>query len=175
MGDFATILTTGAKRARMYSELMLQGIEPAAAAKKPLGAGGKLIDTNTPAFVFGHLALYPARIFTLLGKDASHIAAPEAWHELFKAGAPCLDDGSASYPSFTTLTAHFFRATDAAIDLLSNTPDVHLLAMHPDEKARANWPNIGSAFNFLLSGHVMVHMGQVSAWRRCVGLPSAAT
>jgi hypothetical protein len=37
-----------------------------------------------------------------------------------------------------------------------------------------NWPCIGAAFNFLLSGHVMVHMGQVSAWRRCMGLPAAS-
>jgi hypothetical protein len=49
-----------------------------------------------------------------------------------------------------------------------------LLAQHPDEKARVNWPCIGAAFNFLLSGHVMVHMGQVSAWRRCMGLPAAS-
>jgi hypothetical protein len=173
MGDYATILISGAKRARAYSELMLQGIDASHAAKKPAGAGGKLIDTNTPSFVYGHLALYPARILTLLGKDASAIAAPEAWHDLFKAGAPCLDDGTSAYPSFSTLTAHYFRATDAAIDTLARTPDVMLLAMHPDEKARANWPNIGSAINFLLSGHVMVHMGQVSAWRRCMGLSAA--
>lgn len=175
MGEFATIITSGAKRARAYSTLMLQGVEAASAAKKPVGQGGKIIDTNTPSFVFGHLALYPARIFTLLGHDGTHIAAPEAWHELFKAGAVCLDDGSAKYPALNVLTEHYFRSMDAAIELLDRTPDVMLLSQHPDEKARVNWPCIGAAFNFLLGGHVMVHMGQLSAWRRCMGLAAAAT
>jgi hypothetical protein len=26
---------------------------------------------------------------------------------------------------------------------------------------------------FYLSGHVMSHLGQLSAWRRCLGLPPA--
>lgn len=173
MGEFASIITVSARRARSYSGLMLQGIDGSQAAKKPLGHNGKVIDTNTPSFVFGHLALYPARILTLLGQDASAIAAPEAWHDLFKAGAPCLDDGTSKYPPLDVLSEHFFRATDAAIEALDRTPDAQLLAQHPDEKARANWPCIGAAFNFLLVGHVMVHAGQVSAWRRCYGLPAA--
>jgi hypothetical protein len=33
-------------------------------------------------------------------------------------------------------------------------------------------PTIGAVANFLLSAHHMMHLGQVSAWRRAVGLGS---
>jgi hypothetical protein len=35
------------------------------------------------------------------------------------------------------------------------------------------FPTIGAAINFYLIGHVQVHLGQISAWRRGMGLPPA--
>jgi hypothetical protein len=35
------------------------------------------------------------------------------------------------------------------------------------------FPTIGGAVNFLLVGHVQMHLGQVSTWRRVMGLGSA--
>ena len=35
------------------------------------------------------------------------------------------------------------------------------------------FPTVGAAINFYLTGHVMMHAGQISAWRRCMGMPAA--
>ena len=32
---------------------------------------------------------------------------------------------------------------------------------------------VGGAINFYIGGHVQVHLGQLSAWRRAIGLPPA--
>jgi hypothetical protein len=34
------------------------------------------------------------------------------------------------------------------------------------------FPFVGLAINFMLNNHNMMHVGQVSAWRRAMGLPS---
>ncbi len=41
-------------------------------------------------------------------------------------------------------------------------------AMAPDR-----FPTLGALANFLMNNHVMMHIGQVSTWRRAMGLPSA--
>jgi hypothetical protein len=33
-------------------------------------------------------------------------------------------------------------------------------------------PTVGAAVNFMLGGHLQMHLGQVSAWRRAMGLGS---
>lgn len=172
MGQYADMLAVSAKRTRGYAEKLLQGIEPSMAARKPKGEGNRTIDANHPAFVFGHLGLYPARVVQMLGENSDALKAPEAWEALFKAGAPCLDDGEAkAYPPLPALAEQFFRATDGAIAVLERLPDERLLAPMPDERWRASFPTVGSMALFLLNNHAMMHLGQVSTWRRCMGLP----
>lgn len=177
MAEHAQNIVAGAKRAAQYAELMLKDVDPAKAGSKPRGMNNVVIDTNTPSFVFGHLAIYPARVLTLLGRPESEIAAikvTEQWENLFKAGAPCEDDtGNTKYPAFKTLSDHFLKAHAAAMQALEATPDAQLTAVFPDPARREVFPTIGAAINFLMIGHPMVHLGQVSAWRRCMGLKSA--
>ncbi len=171
-------LVAPARRVAQYAELMLKDVDPAKAGAKPRGANNVVIDTNTPTFVFGHLAIYPARILSLLGRPESEIAAikvPEQWEAMFKAGAPCEDDvENNKYPSLAAVSAHFIRAHAAAMQALETaTSDEPLLAPFPDPARREIFPTVGAAVNFLIVGHPMVHLGQVSAWRRCMGLKSA--
>jgi hypothetical protein len=176
MSDFIPVITMGAKRVLGYGQALLKDIDPTIAARKPRGEGGKTIDTNTPTFVYGHLAIYPARILTLLGRSESEIAAirvSESWESMFKAGAPCDDDAEGKYPSLAQVSEHFIKAHTAAIATLENSRDVDLLAIFPDPARREVFPTIGTAINFLMIAHPMVHLGQVSAWRRCYGLASA--
>jgi hypothetical protein len=35
------------------------------------------------------------------------------------------------------------------------------------------FPTVGGAVNFLCGGHNMMHLGQISTWRRAAGLGSA--
>jgi len=174
MRHIAASILPAARLVRGYAETLIKGIPAANAAAKPRGQSGP-VDTNHPVFVFGHLSLYPARALTMIGIDPSIAAVPASWEPLFKAGAPCLDDPAGSkYPSLAEVMVAFFRGTDALIAAVAETDDVVFLKPNPNEAARERFPTIGAAVNFYLVGHPMMHAGQVSAWRRCMGLPSAS-
>ncbi len=163
-----------ARLARGYAERLLAGVTPAMAARKPRNAEGGMIDTNHPVFVLGHLSLYPGRLLTLIGADASAAKTPDAWEALFKAGAPCHDDPTgAIYPALAEVSERFYSGTDAALAVLEGVRDDVLARVNPHEAMRSRFPRVGDAVNFMASGHVMMHLGQVSAWRRCMGLGSA--
>jgi hypothetical protein len=165
-----TILTTSALALR-YAESLLKDIEPARFARLP-SIGGTTIHTNHPAWVYGHLSLYPGRVLAMLGRPGSGPANPPRFEDLFKGGTPCLDDPSGTvYPSMEAITAHFFAAMRAAQAALPSVSDEALARANPVEgRLRDMFPTIAGAANFMLGAHVMSHLGQVSAWRRCMGL-----
>lgn len=174
MGQVSDTISGAARVSRAYAERLLVGINAQDAHRKPLAQPGLRIDTNHPTFVYGHLALYPAKALTLLGRDPGDVLPPPGWEELFKAGAPCRDDADSNlYPGFADVTTMFFRATDAAMSAVSKVDDAILAKPNPNEQFRDRFPTVGVLTNFYLNNHVMMHLGQVSAWRRCMGLPAA--
>src|SRR4051812_11621375 len=79
MGQFLEMSLSGARRSRVYAEKLLAGIKPEQAARKPhfeTGGAPLMVDTNHPVFVYGHLALYPARVMKFAGLDGAALAAP---------------------------------------------------------------------------------------------------
>lgn len=173
MGQIAETILAGTKLARSYAQTLLKDIPHDKAGCKPR-FGSTIVDTNHPTFVYGHLTLYPVRVLTLLKRDAGAAAVPPSWEALFKAGTACQDDPSRTiYPSLGDVTALFFRGTDAAIEAIAQADDAALLAVNPNEASRDRFATLAQLFNFYMNNHVMMHMGQVSAWRRCMGLPSA--
>ncbi|MBX3359063.1 MAG: DinB family protein [Phycisphaeraceae bacterium] len=160
-----------AKLAIGYAEKLLAGITPEMFARQP-SPGGALVTTNHPAFVYGHLSLYPARLMTMIGRDADRVPHPARFEELFKAGAECRDDPEGKiYPDMESITSHFMRGTRKAIEAIPSVDPALFAQPNPAEgRARELFPTIGAAANFVLGAHVMMHLGQVSAWRRCMGL-----
>ncbi|MEK6701236.1 MAG: DinB family protein, partial [Planctomycetota bacterium] len=128
-----------------------------------------------PAFVYGHLALYPARMLGFVGVDASKVAVPAHYPDVFKAGVECKDDPEGTiYPEREEILEQFYRNYDGVFAELTKLDDAVLLKPHPDEMIREKYfPTIGNALTFMLNNHVMMHLGQISTWRRCFGLPSA--
>ena len=172
MATTTSMIVAAAKRARGYSDKLLQDIRPEQFARKPV-LGGKVIDTNHPAFVYGHLALYPARLMRTIGLDGEAVAAPAAWTDILKAGTPCHDDPEGKiYPPMREITAAYARGYDAAIAAVEKLDDAVLSNPTPDERFRETFPVVGGALIMLLCNHIGMHMGQVSAWRRCMGLGS---
>jgi hypothetical protein len=73
------------------------------------------------------------------------------------------------------ITKHFFSAFDAALVVVGKTPDADFKKPNPAEgRFKEILPTVGDATNFLMSTHGMSHLGQMSAWRRIMGLGSAA-
>ena len=165
-------IAVAARRARWHAQNMLQGIAPGQFATKPRGPGG-VIEMNHPAFIYGHLGLYPPRILGLLGADSA-VTVPPEWSALFQPGATCQDDPDGRiYPAMDQITNLFFQGLDAAIVEVERQPDSVFERIMPDERYRQFLPTIGAAALSMLNNHVSFHIGQVSAWRRFMGLGSA--
>lgn len=166
------IVISGGRFVLSYAELLAKGITPEIAARKP--RFNTTIDTNHPTFVFGHLAIYPARALDRLGVPSPSVVTPPGFEDRFKAGVECTDDPSGTaYPAWPVVRDAFFTLTRAMLDVLPTVPDAKLLEPTPDPKARERFPTLGMLASFYTLGHAMMHLGQVSAWRRCFALPSA--
>lgn len=176
MGQSIDQIVLAARRGFGYAEKLSSDVKPENFARKPrFRDAGKevVVDCNHPAFVFGHLSLYPARLYGFLGLDPAPVAVPAAWADLFKAGVECKDDPEGTiYPKKDAILAAFTNGYTKLFDALGKLDDSVLAQPHPDENIRAKFfPTLGAALVFMANNHVMMHAGQISTWRRCFGLP----
>ena len=155
-----------------YAERLLKDVTPATFARFA-SPGGMPIESNHPAFVYGHLSLYGPRILTQLGQSGA--AAPAEFDAVFSKDAKCVDDPSGSvYPAMSTVTDSFFGGYKAAVAALRAASDDAFQKPNPMEGRMASlFPTLGSLQTFYCGGHIMMHLGQISAWRRMMGLGPA--
>jgi hypothetical protein len=174
MGQIGQLLAAAGNLGQLYAKRLLAGVTPENYARlaRP---GGELVNSNHAAFVLGHLDLYPAKIFERLGRPSGATACPPSYPALFAAGAECRDDPAGTlYPPLDELTTRFFDGYAAALIAVGEADDASLLAPNSGDGGPPKlFLTIGSMLGFYLSGHVMSHLGQLSAWRRCLGLPPA--
>lgn len=137
--------------------------------------GGQVVTSNHAAFVFGHLSLYASRIVRELGGDISQLAPPARFETVFSRETQCLDDVDGTiYPAMADVTGYFFKGYGAAKEALTAASDDVLQRDNPTEgRMKELFPTLGSMHTFLVGGHIMMHLGQVSAWRRMLGLAPA--
>ena len=174
MGEYAETVVRGGRVSLWMAEQMLKEVKAETFARKP-NFGGTVIDTNHPAFVYGHLSTYPSKWLSFLGLDGAVAAVPGTYDELFLAGKPCHDDPAGTiYPPMQEITERFFTVHKAAVDLIAKVDDAKLHAPNPREgRMKEMFPTTGGMVIFYMTSHMMLHLGQVSAWRRCFGLGSA--
>lgn len=174
MGQVGKIIAQSAALTLPYAERLVNGID-ASKFGRLARPGDVEIQSNHPAFVFGHLALYPTRVMQTLGLPAGATAVPPGWVELFKGGAECRDDPDHRiYPPMAEIMHVFFEAYKTAISAVSEADDTKLTAQNPTPGRLGEiFPTVGGLFGFYLSGHAQSHFGQVSAWRRMMGFPAA--
>lgn len=174
MGSLATTLTGAQGPMFFYAEGLLKGVKAEQFARKPQGEHG-VIDTNHPAFIYGHLSTYPGRVLDMIGVEGHGLSNPAGFDEVFAAGKECRDDPDGSiYPPMEAITAHFNRGYKALFAKLAELSDEHLAKPHGlDSDFGKNFGNRAALAAFMVGPHTFMHIGQMSAWRRCVGLPSA--
>jgi hypothetical protein len=172
MGTIASLLQPVATVPLGYAERLLKEVTPESFASKP-ELGGKVIELNHPAFNYGHLALYPERIARYFDlKLESRV--PAGYEALFKDGTPCHHDPERNiYPAMDEITACFLKGSREIVEKIALVSDDRFHTVMDDEKRRQRFPTVGAFVIYLLSAHVNGHLGQVSAWRRCMGLPPA--
>jgi hypothetical protein len=158
------IMLAPLRRTIGYAELLVKDIPAADFGHMPHPR------MNHPAFCIGHLSLYPNRLFGMIGRP-DLVVEKAGWEDLFKAGTACVEqDGR--YPAKDELVNHYMERYNAIALALPEVADETLAAETPNERLRSFFPTIGVAANFMLNNHNMMHLGQISAWRRAMGLPS---
>ena len=91
---------------------------------------------------------------------------------LFTIGSQPTDD-RAAYPSTAELLAAVESRQALLTDAMRNADPSAFEAPTPDEKLRAIFPTVGDLVTSAMTSHIAVHLGQLSAWRKAMGLPSA--
>jgi hypothetical protein len=172
MGQLASTILTSATYTKRFADAMLKDVTPQQFARLA-NVNGTVVQSNHAAFVFGHQSLYFPKVLTTLGQQAP--AHPPMFEELFTNGKPCLDDPDGKkYPAMQAIIAHFNNGYEAAVAAISRATDAELSKPNPAEgRMKEMFPTASEVINFLMNGHPMSHLGQVSAWRRMMGLGSA--
>lgn len=171
--SIGNIIAASARLGLGYAERLLTGVQPNQFARFAT-VGDTMIESNHPCFILGHLSLYPARVISELGADASAIQPSESFDKLFNKTATCVDDMDGTlYPSMDQVVTAFRSGHQRAIEVLQQTADERFDAENFNEAMREKFPTVGAMHAFYLSGHFMMHMGQMSAWRRINGMGPA--
>lgn len=144
-----------------YAERMLADIPDEDFAKQP--APG----VHHPAWIMGHLTVVADAAMRMAGSAGG---APEGWAALFGPRSECRGE-RALYPSKAELVEAFRKGhADACAAAATASPE--LLAERQMSPAfRKELPTKRDMLAFLLIGHLGVHLGQLSMWRRLDGRP----
>jgi hypothetical protein len=126
---------------------------------------------NHPAWIMSHLAIATDYAARLLGEPW---ACPKDWHEKFGPGSKVSPERS-NYPSkaelLAVLEAGHARVTKAA----GQVSEVRLQLPQPSRVFKEELPTVGDLLTHLITSHPAIHLGQLSAWRRMMGLPRVLT
>lgn len=124
---------------------------------------------NHPAWCVGHLAIIPDFGLAMMGFD-DRLDPRESWETLFNQHSECIADASL-YPAKDELVTHYVERHRALGKALEDVDEAVLRRENPESgRFKEMCPTIGATINFFSGGHHMVHLGQISAWRRAVGL-----
>ena len=122
---------------------------------------------NHPAWILGHLALTADGVGEAFGGQKT---LPPEWRTLLGQGSKPLSLRN-NYPSKSELLRAFEECHQRLRERVAAAgPDV-LSQPTTNPRARDAFPTWKELAVFILTGHVGVHLGQLSAWRRMIGLP----
>ena len=174
MGQFGAMIADAAGVSQRYAKRLLVGI-PVDRFARFAAPGKQVVDSNHPAFILGHLSLYPLNVLRLLGKDTTPVQPTDRFVALFSKDAKCQDDAHGIiYPSMQEVSNVFFSTYEIALSAMRDATDSQLAAENPvDNPLKQVCLTLGSMLGFYLTGHVAMHLGQLSTWRRMEGMPPA--
>lgn len=163
-------LLPGARLVVSYAERLLKDVTPELSRRKPVVAG-TTIDCNHPIFVYGHLALYPAQLAEMAALSTEGLTVPSTYAPLFQMGVPCHDDpDGAIYPSLAEVSERFFTSTQLLLEQLPTLHSAVLTKPLENAQRRERFGTVGAFMAYILLAHPQSHLGQISVWRRCMGL-----
>ncbi len=122
---------------------------------------------NHAAWVLGHLATGCDFALSLMGQKR---VSPESYDSLCGMNSKPQNDRKL-YPSKADLLKTVDAGYKAVAAALKQFPAAKMSEPMAKEMAHI-WPTVGDAIVFMVTAHDPTHLGQLSAWRRALGLPS---
>lgn len=120
---------------------------------------------NHPAWVLSHLnAYHPVLLALLTGGTPDD---PKE-HQFGMQSSPVAD--ASVYAPKEELIETFERGHAEIAAALEQADEATLTRPMPVERWREKFPRAGSPLGYLMLGHESHHLGQISAWRRAMGL-----
>ena len=125
---------------------------------------------NHPAWTIGHLA-HSCEL--LCGVAGAPPWLPQGWAARYGTGSvPVADVGA--YEAKDAALAILRDAQARLIDAVGRLDDPFLDQPFPDPSYREVFPTVRHALTQVMVGHTAMHVGQLTVWRRAIGLPRLA-
>lgn len=125
---------------------------------------GRII--NHPGWILCHLNVYAA----LIGPTLRGEAVVDPIGQAHSRGSRVTLD-PADYPERDAIVSEYSRLHDAAAAALDCADETVLAKPNPIGRMRAISPRVSDLLMTLMVKHESFHLGQLSAWRRAMGLP----
>ena len=125
---------------------------------------------NHPAWVIGHLTHSCELLGGVIGVPPW---LPDDWAQRFGTGSVPFADSNA-YESKERTLAILRDAQSRIARGVEALDDAHLDEPFPDEAYLEVFPTVRHALTQVLVGHTANHVGQLTVWRRAMGLPPMA-
>lgn len=123
---------------------------------------------NHPAWVIGHLTYSCELVGGVIGLAPW---LPEGWGKRFGPGSVPVSDVRV-YETKEGLLRILGDAEARIADGVGRLDETSLDAAFPDAALRALFPTVRHALTQVLVGHTANHVGQVTVWRKLMGLPA---
>jgi hypothetical protein len=123
---------------------------------------------NHPAWVIGHLTYSCELLGGVVGLTPW---LPADWARRFGTGSVPVADAGVYEPKDVAL-AMLGEAQAHITDAVRRLGDPELDAPFPEESHRAVFPTVRHALTQVMVGHTANHVGQLTVWRRAMGLPA---
>jgi hypothetical protein len=144
-----------------YCRMLIGDIPDERMAEQPLPG------VNHPAWILGHLAWSTDRGRWVLGLEPE---LPAEWTTTFGFGSkPSASRGD--YPGRDALVEAVERGFERLREQAASAAPERLGQPSPFERTREQLPTVKDVLTLLLTGHLGVHLGQLTTWRRMIGLP----
>ena len=144
-----------------YCRMLVEDVADERLAEQPLP------NVNHPAWTLAHLAVTAERGSKLLGGEAK---LPEDWWTKFGPGSKTTSV-RADYPSKQELLEAMHSGFERFRTAAANATAEQLAAPSQHPRTKDKLPLVSDLAAFLLTGHFGVHIGQLTMWRRMIGLP----
>jgi hypothetical protein len=149
------------RRNGAYALRLIEGV------RDPLAQPVAGVTMNHPAWILAHLNVYAP----LAAAMATRGAFADPLEHRYGQKSTVVNDPSA-YPAFATLAREYERSHAMAQEALERSDDRVFGEPNPLERWRTVHPTVGDMLVTLMVKHESGHLGQFSAWRRAMGMPS---